>query len=706
MSDKYLRGVYLRLAGAVTLVVMVALLANAFLSHRTFERALAPQLANKIASMGASVVSLVLKAVQNGVPYKELYGVSDRFKEVKSEMPEVAYLALTDTRGTILHESAATPGGAAAHFAEPATLALLNQAAGSTQTQRVGRLFMVSLPVVEGEQRLGLLHMGVDMRLIDDMVLDMLLDVLVVLVVALFFTLELMHFIAGARIDAALRDVGETFERGAGGNFVLPVRTGGEHAFGGLLRMLDGVLARLNDAYAALARELDASRRVPTHERHPGMVLAHRGAVELAERFRFGRAAKAELRAVSELAKVRAPLFVFILAEELTRSFLPGYVNELLVPVPGISNQILIGLPIALFMLIVAIAQPFLGVHCERVGHRRTMLVGASIAAFGFAASAMAHSVLDLLIWRSLCAIGYAMVFVAAQSYVLDHAPRQQRARSFAIFVGAIMAATVCGPSIGGILADNVGVRPTFVIAALLAALSILVIRQLPDNRARQADELPARVPTWREFGALLLSRRFMTVTGLAAMPAKMVLTGICFYLLPLHLVKIGSTQSMAGRLLMVYAVVMVVLGPLAASLASTRERMHWLVGGGLVVSGLGGAVVLAGGGVAWMLAAVLLIGFGQSLSISAQSALVAEHCAEEIALLGDGVVYGVYRLLERIGNALGPVVAAALVMQFSFPVAFGVIGALALVAGVIFLVVTREPPAPAAALMRPEPMA
>jgi MFS family permease len=698
MSDHYLRRIYLRLAGAVTLVVMVALLANAYLSHRTFERSLAPQLGNKMASVGGSITSLVLKAVENGVPYNELYGVNERFKEVKSEMPEVVYLALTDTRGSVLHQSTATPEGAASHFVHPDTLKQLDGSANASRVQRVGKLFMVSLPVASAERKLGMLHMGVDLRFVDDMVLDMLLDVLVVLVVALFFTLELMHFIAGARLDAALRDLGETFERGSNGNFIIPKRSGVDQAFGGLLKALDSVLVRLNESYEALARDVERSRHVPTHERHPGMRLAHQGTAELAGRFQFGRALKPQLRGVSELAKVRAPLFVFILAEELTRSFLPGYIKDLLVPVPGISDQILIGLPIALFMLIVAIAQPFLGVHCERVGHRRTMLTGAALAAAGFLASAMAHTVLDLLLWRSLCAVGYAMVFVAAQSYVLDHAPRQQRARSFALFVGAIMAATVCGPSIGGILADNVGVRPTLVVAALLAAVSVLVIRQLPDNRARLADELPARVPTWREFGALVLNRRFMTVTGLAAMPAKMLLTGICFYLLPLHLVASGSTQSVAGRLLMVYAVIMVVLGPLMASLAASRERMHWLVGGGLVVSGLGGAALLAGGGVGWVLLAVLLIGLGQSMSISAQSALVAEHCAEEIARLGDGVVYGVYRLLERIGNALGPVIAAALVMHFNYQVGFVAIGVVAIVAGLAFLAATRQPPASALA--------
>jgi MFS family permease len=290
------------------------------------------------------------------------------------------------------------------------------------------------------------------------------------------------------------------------------------------------------------------------------------------------------------------------------------------------------------------------------------------------------------------------MVFVAAQAYVLDFAPPQQRARSFALFVGAIMAATVCGPSIGGILADNIGVRPSFMLAALLAGASLLVIRGLPDGRVAMTGRVPTKLPTLREMGSLLRNPRFMLVTGLAAVPAKILLTGVCFYLLPLHVVDTGSTQAMAGRLLMTYAVVMVVMSPLTAALATTRERMHWLVGGGLVVSGIGAAAVLGGAGVGWLFVAVALIGAGQALSISAQSALVAEHCAADIEQLGEGIVYGVYRLLERLGNALGPIVAAALVVQFNYPMSFVLIGAAVVVAGAAFLLATWRQPRPALA--------
>lgn len=696
MNDKYLRRIYLQLAGVVTLVVLLALGANAVLSQRTFETALAPEVAKKALSVGASIRALVLKACENGLAIDELYGVEQRFAAVKNEAAEVAYLALTNTEGRVLYQHNTAPEGAENLFRSDKTLRLLAAPDSAALPVRLGNQYIVSLPIVNAQGPLGMLHLGVDARFVNALVMDMLFDVLVVLVVSLFFTLELLHFMAGARLDASLKALGETFERGASGNFLTRRDRRNELAFGGLLKLMDATLERVNASYAALAAAVDAGRRVPAHERHPGLNAAQSGLQALGARFRFGAEPPSNRLEEGDLAKIRAPLFMFILAEELTRPFLPGYVKDLLVPVSWISPQMMVGLPIALFMLIVAIGQPFFGVYCERVGHRRTMLIGAAVAAVGFLASAMANSVVDLLLWRALCALGYGMVFVAGQAFVLDHATSANRARSFALFVGAIMAATVCGPSIGGILADNVGTRPAFVVAAVLAAASMAVISLLPDSAGIPSERGPARLPRLADMLALATNRRFMTVTGLAAMPAKMLLTGLCFYLVPLYVVSLGDSQAMAGRIVMTYGVVMVVMAPVTAALASSRERMNWLVGGGLVVSGLGGVLMLAGSHVSWIFAAVVLVGLGQSLSISAQSALVSENCEAEIARLGDGTVYGVYRLLERLGNALGPLIAAALVTAIGYREAFVAIGAGVLACGLLFLVVTRRGPMPA----------
>ena len=106
MNQAYLRGIYLRLAGVVALVVTLALAANALLSHRIFEAALAPQRAAKVAGVGSSVRALVQRAVESGIEFDQLYGVKELFDAADNDMPELAYLSITDTRGRVMHRSA------------------------------------------------------------------------------------------------------------------------------------------------------------------------------------------------------------------------------------------------------------------------------------------------------------------------------------------------------------------------------------------------------------------------------------------------------------------------------------------------------------------------------------------------------------------------------------------------------------------------
>jgi MFS family permease len=117
-----------------------------------------------------------------------------------------------------------------------------------------------------------------------------------------------------------------------------------------------------------------------------------------------------------------------------------------------------------------------------------------------------------------------------------------------------------------------------------------------------------------------------------------------------------------------------------------------------LIVSGAGAMVLLFGGGTGWVFLAVALIGLGQSMSISAQSALVSEDCANEIDQMGSGVVYGVYRLLERLGNTAGPLLAGAAALFFGYRSSFVALGAAVLVCGLIFLLAARYRRAPALA--------
>src|SRR5205085_10919173 len=146
----------------------------------------------------------------------------------------------------------------------------------------------------------------------------------------------------------------------------------------------------LNVRYEFLVGELEDKLRSATGARRDALKPAVSALEAIRNRFRFGSAPISPEGDEMNLNRIRAPLFAFILAEEMTRSYLPSYVNQLLVAIPGVSPQVVIGLPIMIFMLIVALGQPYLGSWSERVGRRRAMLIGPSIATVGSAATSLA----------------------------------------------------------------------------------------------------------------------------------------------------------------------------------------------------------------------------------------------------------------------------------------------------------------------------
>jgi MFS family permease len=375
------------------------------------------------------------------------------------------------------------------------------------------------------------------------------------------------------------------------------------------------------------------------------------------------------------LVGVRMPLFIFFLAEELSRSFFPIFAKQLYTPVLGLSAEIVISLPMMLFMLVVALSQPLAGPWVERLGSRRLMIAGAALGAAGLAMTALADGFAMLIVWRLVTAAGYGIVFVAGQSHVIANTTAGNRAWGLAMFVGSVLAASICGPAIGGILADRVGFRATFVVGALLAVLAALIALKVlaAAQPKRSAAVRGLRVA---DIGLVVRNVRFTSLVGLGAMPAKIILTGYLYYLAPLYLADLGNSPSATGRIMMLYGLMMVLLTPFAARLVDrVGHRLAFVSLGGLV-AGAGVICISASPSTEMMLLAILILGAAQAISITPQLALVPEACPDECGEIGQATVMGFFRLFERIGSALGPPIAAFLLHQFGFVFAIVAIGA------------------------------
>ncbi|MGU3494994.1 MFS transporter [Xanthobacteraceae bacterium A53D] len=632
------------ISAAIVIILCVALGVIAWGAQRAAVRTIVPTILAKAESVGRSAAALVETAVEAGIPADRLAGVPAYFDDLRTRNEELAEIRLV--RGSeVLFRS------------------------GEVEDQSWPQ---VRVPVlVEGaSQPVADVIIVIDPTSIDEQVAAVLVDVAFIGIVALLIALELVALVVGARGVSVLAGVEARVRDLARGRLVRH-EGGGGPLIGPIDRQMDALATRHAFARSEAQKHGDTSSldALDTVEAKTGVGSTHSVGNQAA-------------------AMVRPALFLFMLAEELTRPFLPRYVQVLAPPNLPFSPDVAISLPIVVFMAAVALCQLPFAAWSERLGRRTGFVLGAGLAASGYVLSAITGEYYVFLAARGLTAIGYALVFVSAQGHVVDGSAPHERAEGLAVFVRAIMVAALCGPPIGGVIGDRLGGNVAFLFSAGLAVMALgLAYISLPKSQPRPGvGGLSAS-----DISAALRAPRLAPLLFGCAFPAKFILAAFCFYLIPLELQREGYSSAAVGRLQMIYPVIMVLAVPLFAALADRwSARSSFVAAGGLLAGA--GALVVAFGTSPLILALVLgLLGLGQAMSIAPQSALVADSARHVPGERSAGVL-GLFRLVERSGNAVGPAFAGVLLGTFGFVTSMMSIGGLVVVGAAAFVLAGRRP--------------
>jgi len=389
------------------------------------------------------------------------------------------------------------------------------------------------------------------------------------------------------------------------------------------------------------------------------------------------------------LAAIRLPLFLLILTEELTRSFLPLHIRTLASEKAagalwGTSTAI--GLPMSVYMVFFAVSTPLAGMLADRIGPARTFAAGACLTAAGFFWAAVGGDFWQFTATRALCAIGYAFATMACQRMILASTDAATRAQGLSLLIGAVGVAAICGSSIGGVIAERLGARSVFALSALVALLGLALM----PRRKRDAHAVPpAEAPQARQdaafafadLGRLIAQPSFALLMLAAAIPAKIALAGFLFYLAPLTLSHAGYSPAAIGRAVMLYFIVISALNPLA-SRWSDRSGWRWLpvIAGGAIMGagGLAGILFPGMGLDAAVLVGILALGVGTGLSAAPLQALASEIGRTQ-GRLAPMAAIAAFRTIERLGSAIGPMLAGIFLLWMAFDNAMAAIGAIVL---------------------------
>ena len=691
----------LRLTIVTVAVLLVAAGAASWLSLRSFDPLFQPELARKAQTVGGLMAAQIDRGLGVRIPLDRMTGLDALLAAEVDRHDDIAYIAVTDPAGRIV----ATAGKPLAGLSSvPA-----GQLSGPADGRLVSGFVDVENPLGGTDAAAGALHVGIDSAFLAKASTDLALDVLSVVIVSVLLIFEVLQLVVNLAMRRVLT-LRLLADRAEEGDFraTLPViaepagtQTAGANddraLEGGVRAALDSVNAR----HAGLAARV-AELRHRLGNDDPRVDRAEAGLAALASRFRFRDPQSATPPPTPlNLVFLRLPVFLFCLSEELSRPFLPAYAKSFAGEVPWLTPDMVVSLPITLFMLIWALSQPGGARFSERWGRSRAFTIGALLGSVSLALTAFAGSLAELMLWRCLTALGYGLVLITAQGIVVDHTTPRNRAAGMAMFIGALLAAGVCGPVSGGIIADQIGFRATFLLGALLAlgsglSVSLLLLRgrgaaQSPAGAGAAArPAMGSALPLFRDF-------RFSALMVLSAIPTKIASTAFLFCLVPLLLTADGASKAEIGRVQMMYFVAFILVSPLAASLSDRwQARRGFIAAGG--IGTLASCLPIVATQALWgPPLAIALFGLSQALVGAPQLTLVSQIARD--GGLPETAAIGWYRLIERLGGALGPVTAMAVAVATSYREAMLGIGLLCGASALLFWILFRtgRPATPAA---------
>ena len=117
-----------------------------------------------------------------------------------------------------------------------------------------------------------------------------------------------------------------------------------------------------------------------------------------------------------------------------------------------------------------AACAPILGKVGDVIGRRKTLLLGISVFTLGNVLSALASSLLTMLIARFIIGIGTAAMGPVILAYIATEFPRDQIAKGFSLYMLLSSASVIIGPTIGGLIGSSYGWRTMLGVCGAICA--------------------------------------------------------------------------------------------------------------------------------------------------------------------------------------------------------------------------------------------
>ena len=397
-------------------------------------------------------------------------------------------------------------------------------------------------------------------------------------------------------------------------------------------------------------------------------------------------------KAAVDYRLMRPAIFVFLFGIDLSMAFIPLYMGNMEQDFFGLSQTVMMGLPISVEFFCVGLAILLAGVWFDRRGWQEPFYAGLALATLGALYSWMAPDAVHFILSRGLVGFGYGLVQLSAHGFVIRNTDKSTKAQGMAHLAAGLYAGSICGAATGAVMAERFGYEVVFFSGALIitsVVLYSLLILGYPATTPSKTKTVPVQHAGKSVLRRFLLDKRVLATIFFSSMPASIAVVGFLNYFSPVYLSREGISESTIGQVLMLFGICIALFAPRVGRLIDATENKQQLV---LIGSLLGAAALLTFSiwdGLLATAIAILLLGLSNCLVLSAQSVFLLK--LDITQQLGEGKAMGIFRSTSRIGQMLGPIIFAWLFLFEDVSIGVTYLGLAYVVAALLFIWLTRR---------------
>ena len=350
---------------------------------------------------------------------------------------------------------------------------------------------------------------------------------------------------------------------------------------------------------------------------------------------------------------MRPIIFACLFATEMSMSYVPIRIGELGLDLFGLPPDVVSGLPVSCELFMAGLAMFVGGFWSQKSGWKPMLLSGLLLACLGSCASWLSSAPLPFILARGMSGLGYGFINLSAQIFVIAHSSEDSRARNLAFMFAGLYAGTLCGSTMGGLIADRLGYHAVFPASAVMLALTVAVLFRLLPHEVWQKEENSSSRLTLRETLDFFLDRRMGALLLFFIIPNALITVCLFQFFVPLSLSQAGTSPATIGRVFLLYCVIVMFAGPAFGTLLDKAKHMEHPLFLSMIIVSLSVIALVVFNGLTAAMISVALLAVNTSIAANGQGPYALSLPAA--SRFGRARTMGFYNVAMRIGQVLGP---------------------------------------------------